>query len=187
MLTPTPDLQVAGLNDALALVGQGVWAAWDEILKRLERTLPVLIEAKNAEFGYAPDKGILVPKGYGVLPESANDEYQNMILVGLRVDKTPNGGKAYLNECPLEIYSIEKKADSRLQLDRAAQRAELIFAALLPTQGGCVNGAGKLVYAGLIPQTQDPLPKAGGWDKYGGALCRFGLVQDQACNAWEAS
>ena len=187
MLTPTPDLQPAELNDALALVGQGVSFAWDEIIKRLERTLPGLIDAKNLEFGYADGKGILVPKAYGVAPAVASDDYINTVTVRITVDKTPNGTRAFLNEGNVEIFSVEKHATSRLQVETATKRAELIFAALQPCIGGCVNAAGKTVYAALIPRTCDPLPTAGGWDKYGGALCRFDLIQDQSCNAWEAN
>lgn len=182
LISPNPtDEEV---DDALALLSLSVWAAEDEILRRLIDNLPLQIARKNAQFGYGANKGILVPSHYCIAPVRPTDEYLNCVAIRHRIDREPHGTDTFIARVNFDILTTEGPARINDQRTKSLQRSDLISAILHKYIGGCWNAQGKKCWSTLYPAhpAQSDLPD--GWEKFSGVMTSFMLVQDEECNCW---
>lgn len=179
---PTPDPTDAEVEAGMRLVHPGLWAAWDELLRRLRVNLPRQIARKNAEHGFAQGRGIQVPKGFYRAPAIPDTKYLNTICVRLKSDHRPRAARTFETISHVEIFSIEDVARISEQVKTEEMRVALIYGVLHKYLAGCFNPQGQRVWNELIPGEVVDLPESPSeWQKYSGFVAGFDLIQRSDC------
>lgn len=175
---PTPEQ----VWECLPLVDGRVSVAWNEMLRLLARCLPDAIAYANAQIGFEEGKGIPLPAGYRVAPESLSDDYINSILVGASVRTESMGTRAFKDTVTLSIYDVAPRVEVREQVDDAWDRSGIIRGVLYPTLSGWIDPQGRKVWGKLQPMGKSPLPPA--WENYDGVVLTYELFQYPGDNNW---
>lgn len=187
METPFPSLAqywaMAGKVDGRVSVGLA------EIKRRLELTMlkdaPYdLISYANTQLGYAGERAIRHPKFVASAPTGDDDGYMNGILLGASDDKEFQGNNQFKNLYTISIYSIDKRIETEEEYHRTKDRVGLIFTALYPFLGGCVDPLNRTAWRALEPQQSGT--EVADWSEFSGEYLFYRMVVDPSQNLWTA-
>lgn len=182
MPNPTPDPTDEEVDAGIRLAHPGLWAAWDELLRRLRVNLPAQIARKNAEYDFDPEHGIQVPRGYYRAPATPTSVYSNTICVRLRAGHRARAARTFETISQVEIFSIEDSVRISEQVRTEEMRVALIYGVLHKYLAGCFNLQGQRVWNELLPGDVTDLPdEPSEWQKYSGFVAGFTLIQRPDC------
>jgi hypothetical protein len=176
-MAQTPNPTIEELRDYDALVNGDLGLALDELLRRLRTLLPLFIADKNERKGWSGPDAIELPHDIRLAPAVLSDFYLDSILVGAKVNTTPQGiGGVFRSEVEVTIYSIDERIQAEQQVRVAWARAEAIRAVLQPFLSGCIDAEDRPCWRMLEPTGYSLL--RGDWGReYSGTQVTFRMVQ----------
>jgi len=180
----TPFPPAAELFDEYLIFEGRISVALTELKRRVEISLPLLIDEVNTRHALAGAWQIEPPKGYHIAPESLADKHINSVLFGASVEKETQGTQLFRNKVSLLVYIVNGRITDSLQVAQAYDRAQLVNAVLAPYLKGCRDESNRVVWVRLKPKELTMLPES--WAKYSGVALPFELVQSPEHDLWTA-
>lgn len=170
-------------HENIGFTGGRISLALIEVLRRLERDLPLLIAYENERQGWTGDQALKAPAGYHQAPESLTDDYINTVCVGVSVNKINQGTRQFRNEGALRVAIIHERIEIGQQVTKAWDKSDLAALALHKFKSGCVNPDGLWAWRQLAYLRQEALPADPGAN-YSGVVISYKVVQDPNDTFW---
>jgi hypothetical protein len=191
-LTTTPNPTHEEIRNQLPLHTGRISVALDEIVRRLQATLPREIAAHNAAMGYGTGRGVVAVKTIEIGPAVITDSFLSKEAIGkifisasVESELISIGG-LYTNNAPLSIYCIDAPIEVGQQMKMAFERIELIRGCLYPVASNCVDPRGRLAWKRLEPLGYSTLPPR--ITRYSGTKGDFRLMQPpNSAGLWDFS